>query len=63
MSSMAAKVQEKLQKTFEATFLQVKDLSDGCGSKLDVIIVSTQFEGKSKTVSGFTFFARMHSFA
>ncbi len=29
----------------EITFLQVTDLSDGCGSKFNVIIVSPSFEG------------------
>ncbi|CAE7356657.1 Bola2 [Symbiodinium sp. KB8] len=30
---------------FEPSFVQVVDESDGCGSKLDAIIVSTKFEG------------------
>ena len=35
----------KLRATLEATHVAVEDLSDGCGAKLKITIVSSKFEG------------------
>lgn len=43
----AEHLHEKLTKELQATFVQASDLSDGCGQKFSVIIVSPVFEGKS----------------
>ena len=37
---------EKLQKEFNPLHLEVVDLSDSCGGKFSVVIVSDKFEGK-----------------
>ena len=34
-------------RTFNPSYLDVQDLSDGCGSKLNLVVVSDQFEGVS----------------
>jgi len=39
-------LQEKLQKEFNPIHLEVVDLTDGCGGKFSVVIVSDKFEGK-----------------
>ena len=39
-------IKDKLSKELEPTFIEVNDLSDGCGGKFDAIIVSAKFEGK-----------------
>ena len=38
---------EKLKERLAAEFVSAKDLSDGCGSKFQCVIVSTQFDGKA----------------
>ena len=37
-----------LCREFEPDFLTAEDLSDGCGSKINVVIVSKKFEGVSR---------------
>jgi len=39
-------LQEKPRKEFNPLHLEVVDLSDGCGGKFSVVIVSDKFEGK-----------------
>lgn len=39
-------IREKLVKELEAEHCQVTDLSDGCGAKFEVLVVSKKFEGK-----------------
>lgn len=39
-------IQDKLQKELEATYLDIEDISDGCGAKFNAVIVSPKFEGK-----------------
>ncbi|XP_013381728.1 bolA-like protein 2 [Lingula anatina] len=46
MPHTADEIKEKLQKALEASYLEVEDLSDGCGAKFQAIIVSKKFEGK-----------------
>nr|XP_037282097.1 bolA-like protein 2 [Rhipicephalus microplus] len=40
-------IQEKLKKELEATYVDMQDISDGCGAKFNAIIVSPKFEGKA----------------
>src|SRR5438874_1837118 len=40
-------ITEKLQTALSPSFLQVVDVSDGCGAKFEVVIVSPSFEGKT----------------
>ncbi|XP_031551540.1 protein BOLA2-like [Actinia tenebrosa] len=48
MSSDIGKViEEKLKKEFNPLHLSVEDLSDGCGGKFMVVVVSEKFAGKS----------------
>ena len=42
---------EKLKERLAAEFVSAKDLSDGCGSKYQCVIVSTQFDGKALLAS------------
>ena len=42
---------EKLKERLAAEFVSAKDLSDGCGSKFQCVIVSTQFDGKALLAS------------
>jgi stress-induced morphogen len=37
----------KLKEHLEPVYLKVEDISDGCGSKYNVLIVSNKFEGQS----------------
>jgi stress-induced morphogen len=37
----------KLKEHLEPVYLKVEDMSDGCGSKYNVLIVSKKFEGQS----------------
>ncbi|KAK6192228.1 hypothetical protein SNE40_003734 [Patella caerulea] len=46
MSAIQAQIEEKLKSELKTTFLQLEDLSDGCGSKFQAMIVSPLFEGK-----------------
>ncbi|XP_013381701.1 bolA-like protein 2 [Lingula anatina] len=46
MPHTADEIKDKLQKALEASYLEVEDLSDGCGAKFQAIIVSKKFEGK-----------------
>lgn len=39
-------LEEKLRTALGATHVEAHDLSDGCGSKFSVIVVSPSFEGK-----------------
>lgn len=39
-------LQEKLKKELNPIHLEVVDLSDGCGAKFSVLVVSEKFEGK-----------------
>ncbi|XP_076069372.1 bolA-like protein 2 isoform X2 [Oratosquilla oratoria] len=39
-------IKDKLSKELDASHVDVEDLSDGCGAKFSVIIVSPKFEGK-----------------
>ena len=39
-------IKEKLTKALEAEHCEVVDMSDGCGAKFEVVIVSKMFEGK-----------------
>ena len=39
-------IKEKLTKELQASHCVVNDLSDGCGSKFEAVIVSEKFEGK-----------------
>jgi stress-induced morphogen len=41
-------LKEKITAEFAPTFLSVEDLSDGCGSKFKVHIVSDKFDGVSR---------------
>mmetsp|Transcript_3898 Transcript_3898/g.8050 ORF Transcript_3898/g.8050 Transcript_3898/m.8050 type:complete len:94 (+) Transcript_3898:9-290(+) len=45
-AGIAKSIQSKLTDALKASFVQVEDLSDGCGAKLDLIVVSDEFEGK-----------------
>eukprot|EP00293_Proteomonas_sulcata_P016111 CAMPEP_0184303832 /NCGR_PEP_ID=MMETSP1049-20130417/13505_1 /TAXON_ID=77928 /ORGANISM="Proteomonas sulcata, Strain CCMP704" /LENGTH=89 /DNA_ID=CAMNT_0026615499 /DNA_START=77 /DNA_END=346 /DNA_ORIENTATION=+ len=40
-------VRSKMISTLEASHCEVSDLSDGCGAKLDMIVVSAKFDGMS----------------
>ncbi|XP_065892656.1 bolA-like protein 2 [Dysidea avara] len=42
----AEALKEKLTTKLEATHVEVADVSDGCGYKFEVVVVSSQFEGK-----------------
>lgn len=39
-------LQDKLQKELNPIHVEVVDLSDGCGGKFSILIVSEKFEGK-----------------
>lgn len=39
-------LQAKLVQRLQAEFVSAVDLSDGCGSKFQCVIISTMFEGK-----------------
>eukprot|EP00286_Rhodomonas_abbreviata_P028828 CAMPEP_0181311480 /NCGR_PEP_ID=MMETSP1101-20121128/13159_1 /TAXON_ID=46948 /ORGANISM="Rhodomonas abbreviata, Strain Caron Lab Isolate" /LENGTH=89 /DNA_ID=CAMNT_0023418213 /DNA_START=15 /DNA_END=284 /DNA_ORIENTATION=- len=45
-TAIVESISSKLKETLKATHVEVKDLSDGCGAKLDIIVVSDEFEGK-----------------
>jgi len=40
-------LRSKLQEKLAAEHVEVTDVSDGCGGKFEVVIVSNQFEGKA----------------
>ncbi|OWF42251.1 uncharacterized bolA-like protein C8C9.11 [Mizuhopecten yessoensis] len=42
----AEDLKTKLTTEIAATHADIQDMSDGCGSKFDAVIVSPQFEGK-----------------
>mmetsp|Transcript_45660 Transcript_45660/g.114454 ORF Transcript_45660/g.114454 Transcript_45660/m.114454 type:complete len:84 (-) Transcript_45660:421-672(-) len=42
---MAEAVAIKLKEKLEAKHVEAVDLSDGCGAKIDVLVVSDKFEG------------------
>ncbi|EKX47134.1 bola-like protein [Guillardia theta CCMP2712] len=45
---MAAQaIEQKLRDKLKATVVEVVDLSDGCGAKLDLLVVSEKFVGMS----------------
>ncbi|XP_046449820.1 bolA-like protein 2 isoform X3 [Daphnia pulex] len=46
MANLTEALRLKLQTTLETVHCEVEDLSDGCGAKISVIVVSKQFEGK-----------------
>lgn len=46
MTITSSSLEEKLKKEIGATHLEIVDLSDGCGTKFQALIVSPQFEGK-----------------
>ena len=49
MAVSAENLKLKLQKALEATYVDVEDISPGmCGTSFNVVVVSTQFEGKSR---------------
>jgi len=41
----AQDIEAKLTEKLDAKYVQAEDLSDGCGSKFSVIVVSSAFEG------------------
>mmetsp|Transcript_47537 Transcript_47537/g.88246 ORF Transcript_47537/g.88246 Transcript_47537/m.88246 type:complete len:90 (-) Transcript_47537:129-398(-) len=45
MSDMAEKVRALCASHFDAEHCEVHDHSDGCGSKLEIVVASTAFEG------------------
>ncbi|KAJ2991542.1 hypothetical protein HDV02_003695 [Globomyces sp. JEL0801] len=47
MPVTVADLKTKLTEKLTPSYLEVNDLSDGCGQNIEVIIVSTVFEGKS----------------
>lgn len=48
MSLTADSLKSIIQEKLEASFVQVEDMSGGCGQAFAVIIVSSKFEGKNK---------------
>mmetsp|Transcript_56373 Transcript_56373/g.65860 ORF Transcript_56373/g.65860 Transcript_56373/m.65860 type:complete len:87 (-) Transcript_56373:309-569(-) len=44
MADLAETVREKCVGHFEAEYCSCDDLSGGCGAKLDLVVVSAQFE-------------------
>ncbi|XP_033126710.1 bolA-like protein 2 [Anneissia japonica] len=46
MAVSAELLAEKLKKELEAEYVNVDDMSDGCGGKFSAYIVSKKFEGK-----------------
>jgi len=40
-------LKDKLSKELDATYVEVVDLTDGCGGKFNCLVVSSQFEGKA----------------
>ena len=49
MSISADSLKEKLEKSLEATHVNVEDISpDMCGTSFNIVIVSPQFAGKSR---------------
>lgn len=46
MTITSSFLEEKLKKEIGATHVDIVDLSDGCGTKFQALIVSPQFEGK-----------------
>ncbi|KAK7507732.1 hypothetical protein BaRGS_00000697 [Batillaria attramentaria] len=43
-------LEKKLKEELETVHLEVEDLSDGCGAKFQVFIVSPKFEGVKPTI-------------
>ncbi|XP_076453980.1 uncharacterized protein LOC143289051 [Babylonia areolata] len=43
-------LEKKLQAELDATHLEVIDMSDGCGAKYQVLIVSSKFDGVKPTI-------------
>lgn len=41
-------IEKKLGADLDASLVRATDLSDGCGSKFDILIVSSAFEGKKE---------------
>uniref|UniRef100_A0A915K8R4 BolA-like protein n=1 Tax=Romanomermis culicivorax TaxID=13658 RepID=A0A915K8R4_ROMCU len=39
-------VEEKLRQQLAPDYLEITDISDGCGAKYDIVVVSKHFEGK-----------------
>ncbi|XP_063614551.1 bolA-like protein 2 isoform X2 [Penaeus indicus] len=39
-------IRDKLMKELDAKHVSVEDMSDGCGAKFNVVVVSPKFEGK-----------------
>lgn len=48
MSLTSDSLKQIIQERLEASFVQVEDMSGGCGQAFAVIIVSTKFQGKNK---------------
>jgi stress-induced morphogen len=47
MSGVAvSELEEALRPTFQPHHLEIKDVSDGCGAKFELIVVSSTFDGK-----------------
>ncbi|XP_062500337.1 bolA-like protein 2 [Corticium candelabrum] len=46
MSVTLSDIEQKLKEGVGATHVEVKDVSGGCGSSFEVLVVSSQFEGK-----------------
>uniref|UniRef100_A0AC34GSA2 Uncharacterized protein n=1 Tax=Panagrolaimus sp. ES5 TaxID=591445 RepID=A0AC34GSA2_9BILA len=44
MSSKAELMEKKLKEKLETDIVQVRDLSDGCGDKFDVVVASIKFK-------------------
>jgi len=45
MPYTATQLEDKLKEAFEASHVKVEDLSDGCGAKFSVLVVSKRFDG------------------
>ncbi|KAJ3075866.1 hypothetical protein HDU98_006637 [Podochytrium sp. JEL0797] len=39
-------LEQVLREKLQATHVEAKDISDGCGQNFEVVVVSAQFEGK-----------------
>nr|XP_018909957.1 PREDICTED: protein BOLA2-like isoform X2 [Bemisia tabaci] len=48
MTEIEQKVRTKLNAELQPTYLELNDISDGCGSKFQAVIVSEKFVGKSR---------------
>jgi stress-induced morphogen len=46
MSVTASDIERRLKEGIGAMHVEVKDVSGGCGSSFEVLVVSSQFEGK-----------------